>query len=357
MASPLDRFRAAPATNTNAENAIELRSDSIVSWRSVADAFGDLGLSPEKLEQFARIEGSDEAPWDTMIQIMASDEQTALERFASRCGLPFDAEPRLEESAMRFYELVRPDLARSLSVAGIASDGNVMTIAAGQPMQPSAFSMLEDLLDMPIELVLAPRAAVASLLNRGYEQRGDLVEEIVEEMPLDASAIETAAGVIGKQTDLLALARQAPVIRLVNMILFEALRRRASDIHVHPMENKLAIRLRVDGMLTDAFSPPLGLAAAISSRLKVMTDLDIANRHSPQDGQTTVRIGSKKVDIRLSVIPSIYGERIVLRLLDQSTTQLDLDQLGMSKPMQGQLMDIVDRPNGIVLVTGPTGSG
>jgi general secretion pathway protein E len=141
------------------------------------------------------------------------------------------------------------------------------------------------------------------------------------------------------------------------MILFEALRRRASDIHVHPLETQLLIRFRIDGMLVDAFRPPLSLAAAISSRLKVMTELDIANRHSPQDGHTTVRIGAHKVDIRLSVIPTVYGERIVLRLLDQSQTQLTLDQVGMTPEMQKTLRDLVDRPNGIILVTGPTGSG
>jgi general secretion pathway protein E len=224
-------------------------------------------------------------------------------------------------------------------------------------MQPSVYSMLEDLLDAPIRLILAPRAGVANLINRGYEQRGDLVTEIVEDIPLDASAIEKAAGAIGKTTDLLAQARQTPVIRLVNMILFEALRRRASDIHVHPMEDKLVIRFRVDGMLVDAFNPPQSLASAISSRLKVMTELDIANRHAPQDGQTSVRIGTKKIDIRLSVIPTVFGERIVLRLLDQSQTQLDLDAVGMSKGLQTRLMDCVERPNGILLVTGPTGSG
>jgi general secretion pathway protein E len=126
---------------------------------------------------------------------------------------------------------------------------------------------------------------------------------------------------------------------------------------VHPEEDRLTIRFRVDGMLMDAFSPPPSLAAAISSRLKVMTELDIANRHSPQDGHTTVRIGSHKIDIRLSVIPTVHGERIVLRLLDQSQTQLTLDQVGMSGPMQERLVGLIDRPNGILLVTGPTGSG
>ncbi len=335
------------------------RHNAIVAdeFAAIAERFGPLGLTPEQLRTIATAEGGDEHPWDLMIQLMGTDEQAALEALAERTGLPFRAEPVLDESSSAFYEHVSPDFARTHMIAGIASDGQAMTIAVAQPMQPAVLTLLEDQIRMPVELVLAPRAAVASLINRGYERRGDLVEEIVEEMPLDASAIETAAGAVGRQTDLLALARQTPVIRLVNMILFEALRRRASDVHIHPMESRLVIRLRVDGMLEDAFSPPLSLAPAICSRLKVMTELDIANRHSPQDGQTTVRIGSKKVDIRLSVIPTIYGERVVLRLLDQSQTQLSLDSLGMNKAMQGQLMDMVDRPNGMVLVTGPTGSG
>lgn len=341
------------ARGRDRENAAIVADD----FHAVAEHFGSLGLTADQLRTIAAAEGGDEHPWDLMIQLMGADEQTALEALSRRTGLPFEAEPVLDESANGFYEHVDPGFARTHMIAGIRSDGQAMTIAVAQPMQPSVLALLEDQIRMPAEIMLAPRAAVASLINRGYERRGDLVEEIVEEMPLDASAIETAAGAVGRQTDLLALARQTPVIRLVNMILFEALRRRASDIHIHPMESRLVIRLRVDGMLTDAFSPPLSLAPAISSRLKVMTELDIANRHSPQDGQTTVRIGSKKVDIRLSVIPTIYGERIVLRLLDQSQTQLSLDALGMDKKLQEQLMDMVDRPNGMVLVTGPTGSG
>ena len=181
--------------------------------------------------------------------------------------------------------------------------------------------------------------------------------EIVEDMPLDERAIESAAGAIRGGTDLLSLARQTPVIRLVNMILFEALRRRASDVHVHPEETRLLIKFRIDGMLVDAFSPPQALAAAISSRLKVMTELDIANRHSPQDGHTTVRIGNRRIDIRLSALPTVSGERIVLRLLDQSQTQLSLDDIGMTRKMQAELIGLMNRPNGMILVTGPTGSG
>jgi general secretion pathway protein E len=326
-------------------------------WARVARLFGPLKLTPEQLRSFPASPGSDEEPWDVLLAMLGLDEQTALTRLGERTGLNFIPEPRLQESASRFYELVPVSFARRHHVAGLSSDGHVMLVATGQPMQPGVFNRLEDMLQMPLRIVLSPRGAVANLINRGYEQQQDLVTEIVEEIPLDERAIQTAAGSISQATDLLQLARQGPVIRLVNMILFEALRRRASDIHVHPLENRLVIRYRIDGMLVDAFSPPPSLGSAISSRLKVMTDLDIANRHSPQDGQTTVRIGSHKIDIRMSAIPTVYGERIVLRLLDQTQTQLDLDAVGMSGPMQDQLVDLIDRPNGMILVTGPTGSG
>jgi general secretion pathway protein E len=326
-------------------------------WNEAARAFGELSLSGDQLKAFASIEGSEDEPWDVMLQTLAMDETSALRLLSQRTGLGFIAEPKLLESSSRFYELVDQEDARTSSVACIEHKDGSFVIGTSRPMQPSVFSMLEDTLDSPITVILVPRAAIGSLINRGYEQRGDLVTEIVEDIPLDQDAIEKAAGAIGKSNDLLAQARQTPVIRLVNMILFEALRRGASDVHVHPMEERLAIRFRIDGMLVDAFSPPLSLASAISSRMKVMTELDIANRHSPQDGQTTVRIGQKKIDIRLSVIPTIFGERIVLRLLDQSQNELDLTSIGMSAPLQTRLMDCVERPNGILLVTGPTGSG
>jgi len=347
--NPLAKRAAPPAKAPSGPSSGELAR--------ISSLLGPLSLSPEQVRQFPAIEGSDEEPWDVMLQLLATDEHQALEALSKRTGLDFVPEPKGHESATRFYEVVPPDVARGRLVAGLESDGQRMTIATAQPLQPAAFQMVEDLLGMPVKIVLSPRAGVANLINRGYEQRQDLVTEIIEEMPLDERAIASAAGAAGQATDLLQLARQTPVIRLVNMILFEALRRRASDVHVHPQETKLLIRFRIDGMLVDAFSPPASLAPAISSRLKVMTELDIANRHSPQDGHTSVRIGSRKVDIRFSAIPTVYGERLVLRLLDQTATQLSLDEIGMTRPMQTQLLDLVERPTGIILVTGPTGSG
>jgi general secretion pathway protein E len=327
---------------------------------AVAKLLAPLPIKPEQIAGFGRLPGADEDPWDVMLSAMAMDEQAALERLGERFGIPFDPEPKQEESGELFYERVPAAAARRHQVTGLRATGRALVVATAQPLQPAVFSMVERLVGMPIEIVLAPRAVVGDLINRGYEKKQDLVEEIVEDMPLNESAIESAAASLGKggaATDLMQLARQTPVIRLVNMILFEALRRRASDIHIQPLESSLVIRFRVDGMLVDAFRPPLSLAPAISSRLKVMAELDIANRHSPQDGQTTVRIGSRKIDIRLSCIPTIYGERLVLRLLDQSQTQLHLDAVGMAPRMQDELKSLIARPNGMILVTGPTGSG
>ncbi len=323
----------------------------------VARAFAALGVRPDQMAGFGGMAGADQEPWDVLLTTMGVDEHVALQRLGTRVGLEFVAEPSLTGSADAFYERVPASVARRLQVAGLSSDGGTMVVASAQPMQPAAFAALERELGMPIRLVLSPRAQVGNLINRGYERKQDLVAEIVEDMPLDERAIQSAAGSVSQATDLLQLARQTPVIRLVNMILFEALRRRASDIHIHPLEGRLVIRFRVDGMLVDAFSPPASLGPAISSRLKVMAELDIANRHSPQDGQTTVRVGSRKIDIRMSCIPTVFGERIVLRLLDQTQTQLTLDAVGMSEDMQHEFLSLVERPTGMILVTGPTGSG
>jgi len=357
-AAPVGAAPGAPArAPTNGSAAARPGDGDEARWRAVAETLAPLNLKPDQLRRFPEQAGADDEPWDVLLSNAATDEHAALEGLARQYGLAYESDPRPGESAERFYERVPAAAARRHQIAGLRSDGRVMTVATAQPLQPAVFAMLERLVEMPIEVILAPRAAVGNLINRGYEQRQDLVTEIVEDMPLDERAIERAASSLGQATDLMQLARQTPVIRLVNMILFEALRRRASDIHIQPLESRLVIRFRVDGMLIDAFSPPLSLASAISSRLKVMAELDIANRHSPQDGQTTVRIGSRKIDIRFSCVPTIFGERLVLRLLDQSQTKLNLDSLGMTGQMQDQLVELISRPNGMVLVTGPTGSG
>ena len=155
----------------------------IDAWDDAARALGPLKLSGDQLKAFASIDGSDDEPWDVMLQSLALDESSALKLLSERTGLQYEQDPKLTESASRFYELIDPIKAGSVQVACVERDGPVFVIATSRPMQPSVFSMLEDELDAPIRMVLSPRAAVANLINRGYEQRGDLVTEIVEDIP------------------------------------------------------------------------------------------------------------------------------------------------------------------------------
>ena len=183
----------------------------------------------------------------------------------------------------------------------------------------------------------------------GAAQRA--ADDLDAEMDLDQLADDL------QQSDLLAGDDDAPVIRLINAVLSQAIKEKASDIHIEPYEDRVAVRFRVDGVLTEMLAPKAELAAVLVSRLKVMAKLDIAEKRVPQDGRISVRIAGHGVDIRVSTIPSAYGERVVLRLLDQASGQLELKQLAMARKVHEDFSNSLSRPHGIILVTGPTGSG
>jgi general secretion pathway protein E len=194
-------------------------------------------------------------------------------------------------------------------------------------------------------------------LARKYYETGSgdtiqIADDLSDNLDLQALAQQMPV-----TTELLESEDDAPIIRLINGLLTEAVRENASDIHIESFENRLQVRFRVDGQLREVLRPNRGLAALIISRIKVMADLDIAEKRLPQDGRFSVRVAGRPVDVRVSTIPSAAGERVVMRLLDKQAGRLDLEQLGMSPAMQARLDRIIHRPNGIVLVTGPTGSG
>jgi len=193
------------------------------------------------------------------------------------------------------------------------------------------------------------------LLRDLYEQGDDaraMVSDLDERMDLKALADD-----LPEPEDLLESDDDAPIIRLINALLTEAVKEGASDIHIEPYENRLVVRFRIDGVLREVLSPQKAIAAAVVSRIKVMAKLDIAERRLPQDGRIGLRIAGRPVDVRVSTIPAGRGERVVLRLLDKQAGKLDLVQLGMDDATRARLEDLIARPHGILLVTGPTGSG
>ncbi len=200
--------------------------------------------------------------------------------------------------------------------------------------------------------ILTPKEALLTALNQVFDMASASAEQMLED--LDGDDLSRELEEVG---DLLESEDDAPVIRLVNTLISQALKERASDIHIEPFETRVMVRFRIDGVLHTIVHPPKGVQAAITSRIKVMAGLDIAEKRHPQDGRYRVRIAGREVDVRVSLLPTAHGERVVMRLLDRGSAMLTLPQLGMSPPQLKNMQEVITAPHGIVLVTGPTGSG
>jgi type IV pilus assembly protein PilB len=209
-------------------------------------------------------------------------------------------------------------------------------------------------------MVIATERDVMQSINRHYDSESESVEKLVAELANDEELKEAISALENEKfniTDAEALADSAPVRKLLNMVLLLAIKDHASDIHLEPFEDEFRIRIKAEGVLYEMVPPPRHLAFAITTRIKVMASLDIAERRMPQDGRIELMVGGHPVDLRVSVLPTIFGESVVMRVLDRSVVNLSLENVGMSESMMKSFRTAIDRPNGIVLVTGPTGSG
>ena len=233
------------------------------------------------------------------------------------------------------------------------SDGT-MTVATSDPFDLYAFDELRLLTGLEIKPVLAPADEIDKIIKTYYGVGGDTIDEM-----MSTDDVEVIDETAETSEDIMEMAQEASVIKLVNEIFLEAMNERASDIHIEPYENDLSIRYRIDGVLHDASVPAQirRFQSAIISRIKIMAHLNIAEKRLPQDGRISLHVGGRQVDVRVSVIPMLFGEGIVMRLLDKSTVQFTLPELGMAEDTFGVFEDLIKRPHGIVLVTGPTGSG
>ncbi|MHB1767269.1 MAG: type II secretion system ATPase GspE [Phycisphaerae bacterium] len=233
-----------------------------------------------------------------------------------------------------------------------------LTIALDSPDNFRVVDDLQTLMGFKVVTCIADPEEVAKILTRYYETKQDSLSDLMSEIGSDSTlkALENRGDSIDLDT-LKELAEANPVKRLLNTVLMQAIKERASDIHFEPFETEFKMRYRIDGVLYEMVPPPKFIAMAISSRIKVMANLDIAERRVPQDGRIPLMVQGHPVDLRVAVLPTIFGESIVLRVLDRSNVSLDLDKLGMREDDMRVFRQLIDKPNGIVLVTGPTGSG
>jgi type IV pilus assembly protein PilB len=284
-----------------------------------------------------------------------------LTHFLSRqYGVPavnlveFDIEPDV-------IALIPVDVARKHRVIPMSRAGNALIVATSDPSNVVALDDLKFLTNYNIEVVVASEAGITDGLTKYYEPKEELATFNMDEMmgELDED-VEFASEEDGDENmvDLERASEDAPVVKLCNVILLNAIKKGASDIHIEPYEKSYRVRYRVDGVLQEEMTPPLKLKAALTSRIKIMAHLDIAERRLPQDGRIKLKIGrGKEMDFRVSVLPTLFGEKIVMRLLDKGNLQLDMTKLGLEPAQMAEFKRAIEAPYGMVLVTGPTGSG
>ncbi len=249
------------------------------------------------------------------------------------------------------------DTARTYSIVPIMEDDFTLTLATDKPFDTKVIDELHFVVDKECRIVVARPRDIIEAMEAFYPESGDNVTDVINELVEEHKVGQGKD--LSKATDaeLLAAANDTPIVKFVNVILQQAIRDKASDIHFEPFADEFRIRYRIDGDLYEMTPPPKHLAIPVISRIKVMSNMNISERRIPQDGRIELRINRNPIDIRVSTLPTRYGESVVLRILDRSVVNLDLDALGMSKETVSDIRHLIARPNGIFLVTGPTGSG
>lgn len=299
-------------------------------------------------------------------------EQIAKDsHFATDC--PQDALRRKMGPENQYLETILPEqlnpelvkklplefLKKQCAIPITLEDGRV-AVALADPLNIEAYDAILSILNQPCSQVICPASEIEEAISRCYYQ-GTSVDSNNENPGIDDLADSdndvNSVSVQAQAEDLLNIANKAPVVKLVNKIFFQAVNSRASDIHIEPYENEARVRFRIDGVLHEVFTLPKQQIPALLSRLKIMANLNIAERRLPQDGQSRIKIGQNLVDIRVSVIPTLGGERVMLRLLDKSNAGLGLNEIGFCPEMLNRFRSLIRIPHGIILLTGPTGSG
>jgi len=324
----------------------------------------------EQLVKFLESDESGERLDETLLRCPYFTEEAVLKLFAAALGQEFIPEIPAKAVPPEFIEAVPATYAQHHYLIGAklqdgdsegsqtqdgASGSSELTVILSKPLDTNILDNISKMTGLPVRPAISTRTAITAAIDVAYEQRTTVIEEVAEE--LDSQNLDQLVDEVASSDDLLDVVNRPPVIRLVNDILFRALQLRASDIHVHPYEAKIQIRYRVDGILYDVLSLNRNVLPLIISRIKVMAGMDIAERRLPQDGRCSVRLGQREVDLRISTVPTSFGERSVLRLLDKSTGLFGLNELGLWEEDLKRFDSLLNRSYGVIFVTGPTGSG
>ncbi len=274
---------------------------------------------------------------------------------AAAPGAPAAVDWTEAHASAGFVKRVPIHFARSKKILGLAAEDGGLRVAMAEPHDHQTRDVLRRWLGGPVEVLRADPKQLGVAINLAYGQQRGAAREFVDK--LDRETVIGELRELEGREDLLNVADRAPVIKLVNLVLFEAVQQEASDIHIQPYEDRLVVRMRIDGVLFDVFDLPTGVQDEVVSRVKVMSRMNIAEKRLPQDGRATVQVGDRVIDLRVSTVPASHGERVVIRLLDKSVRLYTLGELGMDARTLERFRRLIGVEHGLILVTGPTGSG
>ena len=295
---------------------------------------------------------------EILIRLRAIDEDQLIQALALQFELPWLPQLEVSQVDQEWIKKVPIHFARRYRVLPLKAEDGSVTVATTDPLETIPLDDLRLLLGLPVRPVLTSGISLLACLNRVYDEAASPAgaEQVMEDIAANEN-LEQLAYALDEPQDLLDATDEAPIIRLVNSVLFQAVRQRASDIHFESFERGLVVRYRIDGVLYPVLTPPKHLQASIIARLKILAGLNIAEKRLPQDGRFTIRTAGKDVDLRVSVLPTAHGERVVLRLLEKENKLLNLFEMGFSPDRLNVIQQLIQLSHGIILVTGPTGSG
>jgi type IV pilus assembly protein PilB len=285
-------------------------------------------------------------------------EEDLLDFLSRKYGIPVINLGRVEVDP-EILRLVRKEIVQKYQVFPVRKVGNTLTLALSDPTVVLAIDDVQFATGLHVIPVLAAESAIRAAIDHNYSSGVEDIKKLIDQ---ESTGTDTNLELVEKtsKVDIAELGREAeeaPTIRFVNLIIADAIRKRASDIHLEPYEKVFRVRYRIDGVLHDMMNPPKQMEAAILSRVKIMANLDIAERRLPQDGRISVKFQNREIDLRVSSLPTIFGEKIVMRVLDKGSVVLDLARLGFEEDDLGRFRKVITTPYGMILVTGPTGSG
>ncbi len=332
--------------------------------RRLGDLLVNEGLIAHEQLQRALSEqkGSNEKLGTILVRLGLIQEDQLIGFLSRQYGIPSITLSQLDIDS-EVVKLVPAQIARKYEVLPVKRTGNALTLAMADPTNVFALDDVAFMTNLQVLPVVASQGAIRQAIERIYEPQASALTEVITAMEGETPDVEVVEGgedVAPSKVDIFELkdaSEEAPVVKLVNLILTDAIRRGASDIHLEPYEKVFRVRYRIDGVLQEMMAPPKRLEAALLSRVKIMANLDIAERRLPQDGRIKIRYSSREIDLRVSTLPTIFGEKIVMRILDKEALTLDLSKLGFDDWSMENFKKSIHTPYGMILITGPTGSG